>query len=161
VNMVKEMGWPARTVGIILILMAIYFLAIALERFFTFAKARRLSLEFVLGLRDRLRGRDVKAASTLAKSPPQSPIARVVAGAMDEYQEGVHALSSSGPEDVGDFDVVDAVNRALERVKEREIADLRRGLSGLATIASAAPFVGLFGTVVGIITAFQKMATEG
>ena len=161
VNMVKEMGWPARTVGIILILMAIYFLAIALERFFTFAKARSRSLEFVLGLRDRLRTRDVKAASMLAKSPPQSPIARVVAAALDEYQEGLTALSSKGPEDVGEFDVVDAVNRALERVKEREIADLRRGLSGLATIASAAPFVGLFGTVVGIITAFQKMATEG
>ncbi len=49
----------------------------------------------------------------------------------------------------------------LERVKEREITDLRRGLSGLATIASAAPFVGLFGTVVGIITAFQKMSQQG
>jgi biopolymer transport protein ExbB/TolQ len=40
-------------------------------------------------------------------------------------------------------------------------ADLRRGLSGLATVASSAPFVGLLGTVLGIITAFQLMATSG
>ncbi len=115
----------------------------------------------MLRLRDRLRARDVKGAVAAAKAPPQSPIARVVAAALDEYQEGTEALAKAGPQDVGEFDVVDAVNRALERVKEREIADLRRGLSGLATIASAAPFVGLFGTVVGIITAFQKMAKEG
>ena len=51
------------------------------------------------------------------------------------------------------------MNRALERVKERESANLRRGLSGLGTIASAAPFVGLFGTVVGIINAFRGMSS--
>ena len=63
--------------------------------------------------------------------------------------------------ELGDFDIVEAVNRALERVKEREIADLRRGLAALASIASAAPFVGLFGTVVGIINAFHSMAESG
>jgi biopolymer transport protein ExbB/TolQ len=46
----------------------------------------------------------------------------------------------------------------MERVKERELAGLRRGLPVLATVASSAPFVGLFGTVGGIITAFQKLA---
>ena len=46
----------------------------------------------------------------------------------------------------------------MERTKERELAGLRRGMPVLATVASSAPFVGLFGTVVGIITAFQKMA---
>jgi len=57
--------------------------------------------------------------------------------------------------------MVDAVNRALERVKERETANLRKGLGGLATIASAAPFVGLFGTVVGVINAFQALKGGG
>ena len=54
--------------------------------------------------------------------------------------------------------VVDGVGRSMERVKERELANMRRGLSVLATISSSAPFVGLFGTVFGIITAFQHMA---
>jgi biopolymer transport protein ExbB/TolQ len=54
--------------------------------------------------------------------------------------------------------LVDGVSRSMERGKDREIANMRRGLSALATIASSAPFVGLFGTVFGIITAFQNMA---
>src|SRR4029079_1404220 len=49
----------------------------------------------------------------------------------------------------------------IERTKEREIADLKRGLGGLASISSAAPFIGLFGTVVGIINAFRSMAATG
>jgi biopolymer transport protein ExbB/TolQ len=56
------------------------------------------------------------------------------------------------------FERADAVARTLERVKERELAGLRRGLPVLATVSSSAPFVGLFGTVGGIITAFQKLA---
>ena len=160
VEMWNHMGIPARMVVFILIGMSIYFLAVAIERFITFTRARSRSLEFVLKLRDHLRGRDIKKALATAKEPPGSPIARLVAAALEEHQEGVEALAKRGPHDIGDFDIVDAVNRALDRVKEREIADLRRGLSGLATVASSAPFVGLFGTVLGIITCFQKL-TEG
>ena len=57
--------------------------------------------------------------------------------------------------------MVEAINRALDRATLRVMADLRRGLSGLATVASSSPFVGLLGTVLGIITAFQLMATSG
>ncbi len=46
----------------------------------------------------------------------------------------------------------------MERGKKREVAGMQRGLPVLATISSSAPFVGLFGTVFGIITAFQQMA---
>ena len=52
--------------------------------------------------------------------------------------QGREALKTEGPDDVGDFDLVDSVNRALERVKERETTNLRKGLGGLATVASAA-----------------------
>ena len=62
---------------------------------------------------------------------------------------------------MGEFDLVDSVNRSLERVKERETSSLRKGLGGLATIASIAPFVGLFGTVLGIINSFQKLKEGG
>ena len=54
--------------------------------------------------------------------------------------------------------MVDGIGRSMDRVKEREIANMKRGLSALATMSSSAPFVGLFGTVFGIITAFQNMA---
>ena len=58
-------------------------------------------------------------------------------------------------------DLVDAVNRAIDRVKEREVATMKKGLGGLASISSAAPFIGLFGTVIGIINAFRSMAASG
>ena len=88
-------------------------------------------------------------------------LARVLGKAIAEYQHGLVAKHSKGPQDVGEFDLVDAVNRALERGTVRTANELRRGLGALATIGSTAPFVGLFGTVWGIIKAFQKMAIEG
>jgi biopolymer transport protein ExbB/TolQ len=63
--------------------------------------------------------------------------------------------------EIGDFDVIAAVNRAVDRSSMRTVADLRRGLGALATVGSTAPFVGLLGTVAGIITAFQSMAATG
>ena len=161
VDMWNSMGWPARSVVVVLAIMSVYSLGVTVERVATFVRARGRSLRFVLELAQSLKKRDRAAALRLAQAAPQPPIARVVAAALAEYEEGLEALHQHGADDTFDFDVVDAVNRALERVKEREIADLRRGLGGLATIASAAPFVGLFGTVVGIINAFRSMASSG
>src|SRR5688500_5377389 len=137
-----------KAVIVILVIMGIYMLAVGIERLITFLRARSRSLELVLNLQQKLRDRDVKAALTLAQVKPQGPIAMFMEAALKEYMEAIEALKTHGPEDVADFDVVDAVNRAIDRTKEREIADLKKGLGGLATIASAAPFVGLFGTVV-------------
>ena len=161
VDMWHSMGWPARMVVVVLAVMSVYSLGVMGERLRTFLRAKKLSLAFVLGLQDHLRARKTKEAQKLARQKPQPPIARVVASALDEYVEALDALEKGGPDDIGEFDVVDAVNRAIERTKEREVADLKRGLGGLATIASAAPFVGLFGTVVGIINAFRTMAASG
>jgi len=109
----------------------------------------------------KLQDKDIKAALSLAQLKPQGPIAIVIEAALTEYLEGLSALKEVGPDDVGDFDLVDNVNRAIDRVKEREIADLKKGLGGIATIASTAPFVGLFGTVVGIIIVFGTMKISG
>src|SRR5438046_2700511 len=63
-----------------------------------------------------------------------------------------HALSPEIPEKT-----IEAARRALERATAIGVEDLKRGLGGLATIGSVAPFVGLFGTTIGIINAFQGM----
>ena len=55
----------------------------------------------------------------------------------------------------------ESVARALERQAQREQQNLKRGINLLATVGSTAPFVGLLGTVVGIINAFQQMAATG
>jgi biopolymer transport protein ExbB/TolQ len=97
----------------------------------------------------------------MASTMKYGHIPRVLGAGISEYNRGREALRSAGPHDVGSFDLVEAINRALDRATLRVMADLRRGLSGLATVASSAPFVGLLGTVLGIITAFQLMATSG
>src|SRR5262249_32102445 len=145
----------------ILAIMSIYSLWVMIDRFAVFTRAKRYSLAFVLALREQLRTRDLDAALRLSQKKPQSPIARVVAEALAEYRDGVYALTHTGPEELGDFDVVDAVNRVIDRAKEREVANMKKGLGGLASISSAAPFIGLFGTVVGIINAFRAMAATG
>jgi biopolymer transport protein ExbB len=160
-DMWHHMGWLDKGVVSLLVIMSIYSLWVMIDRAYVFSRAKRHSLTFVLGLRDRMAKRDLNGALNLSKTEPQSPIAKVINEALTEYRDGLDAISKTGPDEVGEFDVVDAVNRAIDRVKEREVANMKRGLGGLGTISSGAPFIGLFGTVVGIINAFQAMAASG
>ena len=150
-----------KSVIIVLAIMGIYMLAVSIERWITFSRAKQRSLQFVYALQKKLADRDIKGALSLAQVKPQGPIAIVIEAALHEYIDGLQALKSVGPDEIGEFDLLDAVNRSIDRVKEREVADLKKGLGGLATIASAAPFVGLLGTVIGIITVFATMSTKG
>jgi biopolymer transport protein ExbB/TolQ len=161
VDMWHHMGWLDKGVVSLLVLMSIYSLWVMIDRFVVFSRAKRYSLAFVLGLRDCLTKRNLNGALNLSSKEPQSPIAKVIHEALTEYRDGLDAIAKTGPDEVGDFDVVDAVNRAIDRVKEREVASMKRGLGGLGTISSGAPFIGLFGTVVGIINAFRSMAASG
>lgn len=161
IEMWHHMGFVDKGVVALLVLMSIYSLWVMIDRAVVFAKAKRYSLSFVLGLRERMSKRDLNGALNLSKAEPQSPIAKVIFEALNEYRDGLDAVAKTGPDEVGEFDVVDAVNRAIDRVKEREIANMKKGLGGLGTISSGAPFIGLFGTVIGIINAFRSMAASG
>jgi biopolymer transport protein ExbB/TolQ len=88
-------------------------------------------------------------------------VAKVIGSGVTEFVRGVESLGPRVTDPAELEIVVDAVSRSMERVKEREIANLRRGLPVLATVSSSAPFVGLFGTVVGILKAFQSMSVAG
>ncbi|HTE54368.1 MAG TPA: MotA/TolQ/ExbB proton channel family protein [Kofleriaceae bacterium] len=160
-DMWEKMGTLAKAVNIFMALMSIWSLYVIVERWITFYKGSRQSYSYVLALRDYLGKRKVDEALSAARKHGKSPVAKVVESGLAAYKGGREALDTTGPADVGEFDLVDSVNRSLERVKEREIANLRKGLGGLATIASIAPFVGLFGTVIGIINSFQKLKEGG
>lgn len=142
-------------------LMSVWSIFVMIERGLTFFKGSRESYSYVLALRDYLSKHQVNEAITAAKRHQKSPVSKVVESGLLAYKAGLEALEKQGPQDVGDFDIVDSVNRSLERVKEREISNLRKGLGGLATIASIAPFVGLLGTVIGIIGAFTLLKGGG
>jgi biopolymer transport protein ExbB/TolQ len=160
-HMWGQMSIMVKLTTVFMGVMSVYSLYRIVERFMLFSGATRQSYSYVLLLRDFLSKRRIDEALKAARSHQRSPVAKVVESGLLAFKTGREALESNGPEDVGDFDIVDAANRALERVKERETANLRRGLGGLATIASIAPFVGLFGTVLGIINAFHLIGGGG
>jgi biopolymer transport protein ExbB/TolQ len=160
-GMWAQMGFFAKAVLIGLVIMFLIALAIIFERLSAYSKAKRQSIQYIMMLRTFLQERKMQEAVAAAQQHPNSPVAKVVGAGLREYLEGLEALREEGPDDVGDFDLVDAVNRQMERAKERETANLKRGLTWLATVGSTAPFVGLLGTVVGIINSFQGLAGDG
>ncbi len=143
------------TVG--MILMSVYMLYVIAERLITYRAASDQSIRYVQALGEYLRQHKVTEALNAAKTMPKSPVAKVMEAGLVALISGREALSTEGPDDVGDFDLVDSVNRALERVKERETSNLRKGLTYLGTTASATPFIGLLGTVIGILGTFQLL----
>ena len=155
VGLWNEMGIVARGVVVVLVVMSLYSLAITGERLVTFWRSRKQSRLYIAALAPMVEsaGR-LREAVGLDKRFAGSPIATVIGAGLNEYARGLDRAGAAPAA----FDVAEVVNRAMERSKERELASLRRGMPVLATVASSAPFVGLFGTVGGIITAFQKLA---
>jgi biopolymer transport protein ExbB/biopolymer transport protein TolQ len=86
-----------------------------------------------------------------------SHLAKVVLAGLNEYQ----FQADAGGAALSREDMMDTVRRSIQRASALTASDLKRGVASLATIGATAPFVGLLGTVVGIITAFQGIAATG
>ena len=161
IEMWHNMAPLAKAVNVMLAICSIYSLWVIIDRLIALRSVRSSSARFVGSLRDQLKFRNVDGAMQLATHQGESPVARMVKEALTEYREGLDAIRARSSHEAHEYDSVEAVERVIERVKERENADLKRGLGGLASISSAAPFIGLFGTVIGIINAFRAMAASG
>jgi len=149
------MGFIARAVAVILLIMSIWSLYISVERLLLYNKARKQSLAFARLATDHMKHDRAQAAIDAASKFPQSHLARVVSAGLQSYQFESETSPLSDPE------VVEAAARAVDRSALLTTADFKRGIGTLATIATTAPFIGLFGTVIGIINAFQGMAATG
>jgi biopolymer transport protein ExbB/TolQ len=150
-----SMGFIARAVAVILLIMSIWSLYITAERLLLYSKARKQSLAFARLATDHMKHDRAQAAIDAASKFPQSHLARVVSAGLQSYQFESETSPLSDPE------VVEAAARAVDRSALLTTADFKRGVGTLATIATTAPFIGLFGTVIGIINAFQGMAATG
>jgi biopolymer transport protein ExbB/TolQ len=157
VELWENMSIIVKVITVMMILMSVFMFYVIAERLLTFRAASEQSIRYVQALGQYLRQHKVTEALAGARSHARSPVAKVMESGLQALLQGREALKTEGPEDVGDFDLVDSVNRALERVKERETSNLRRGLAYLGTVASATPFIGLLGTVVGILGTFQLL----
>jgi biopolymer transport protein ExbB/biopolymer transport protein TolQ len=144
------MGWTARAVAIILAFMSMYSIAVMVERFLTYKSARDQSREFAPRVAQALKDNRIEEAINISDRHRKSHLAIVVNAGLQEFQAHQMSQEISG-------EIMDASKRALQRATAVKSAEFKRGLSSLATIGSTAPFVGLFGTVVGIINAFTGM----
>ena len=156
-GMIQSMNWLARGVVLVLLIMSIWSLTIAVERLWRFQKAKSESLQVALGVTPLLKQHKLEEAINFASDARfrHSHLARVLKAGLTEFQ---YETTQSLPED---FDLVEAGKRAIERETLMTTAEMKKGLGNLATISTTAPFIGLFGTVVGIIHAFQGMALTG
>jgi len=138
---------------VILSLLSVWSLAISLERVIVLARARRQSRAFARTVSPHLaEGRPLPAIDA-ARKFPHSHVARVIAAGLSTFQQKSARGLSAG-------EVIEAAGRALERTKAQTTTELSRGVGSLATIATTAPFIGLFGTVVGIVHAFRDIAAS-
>jgi biopolymer transport protein ExbB/TolQ len=154
-GLIKTMSWPALTIFFLLCLLSVYSLAVSVERWMTFQKAKHQSVKFALEVGQLLKQDKLREAIDLAKKYKHSHVAKVVSAGLLEFAYEAHGAAAQG------HDTVAAAERAIERAAMMTTADLKKGLGGLATIATTAPFIGLLGTVIGIINAFRGMAASG
>jgi len=149
----RQMGLAARLVVILLFVMSAWSIGVMIDRYMAFTAARKQSRTFAPLVAGALRDGKIDEAIHIAERHKKSHLAKVVTAGLQEFQAHQASAELSGEE-------IDSSRRALERASAIVHAELKRGLSGLATIGATAPFVGLFGTVVGIINAFHGISTE-
>ncbi|HSV07222.1 MAG TPA: protein TolQ [Candidatus Binatus sp.] len=156
-DMVLGSGLVVRVVLIILLAFSVGCWGIALAKSLEMRRARRQSERFVEIFWDAKNLSAIQAASVNLK---ESPVAQVFRGGYQELQR-VNKAKRNNPGEDESTELGGTVNvqRAIVRARTQEVTRLERGLTFLATTASTAPFIGLFGTVWGIMTAFRGLST--
>ena len=149
----KNMGILAKAVAVILFIMSIWSLAVMIDRALYFSAARKQSREFAPKVAGALKDGKLDEAIKVADRSKKSHLAEVVTAGLQEFRSYGSGGSISEEQ-------IESSKRALERSEAIVHAKLKRGLGGLATIGSTAPFIGLFGTVCGILDAFQQIAIQ-
>ncbi len=126
----------------ILLVLSVIAMYIFIERYLTITKASQIDQSFMNNIRTSVQAGNIDGAKGLCQNT-DSPVARMV-------EKGLLRIGKP----LRDIDA------AIENVGNLEIYKLEKNLSSLASIAGAAPMIGFFGTVTGMILAFYKMATE-
>ncbi len=157
-DMFSQMGMPVRILMGILVIMSMWSMGVFFERLYTFIQAGKQSKMFAPQAAKHLKDGRLKDAIAISQSKnyKYSHLGKVVLAGLQEYQfqkESGVALERD--------DLVDAVRRAIQRATALTAADLKKGMGSLATIGATAVFVGLLATTIGVINAFNGIATTG
>ena len=150
----RSMGPFAKGIVFVLAAMSVYSLTIMVSKWWSLRRAQKETIKFAPEFSQFLEEDNLTEAINLAESYKRSHVALVLGGALGE----VKPLIQDGSVTVAD---INSAERAVERNMLLEITNLKRGLAVLATVGATAPFVGLLGTTMGIVNAFQGMAVSG
>ena len=156
IEMWQAMGYVAKAVAITLIFLSVIAIYLFVERQIVFARTKTKSKKVAPKLAELLKSGKVDEALTLSskKENKGSHLARVTAAGVKEFIEGEEANLNFEQQ-------VESAQRGMDRAAIIFTQELKRGLNTLATIATSSPFIGLFGTIFGIINAFRGMALTG
>ncbi len=185
-NLIVDSGAVAKTVIVVLLMFSIVTWAIMAERWRYFRRAQAQSGEFLAYFRSERNYRQIYAAASKLPFSPAAAVYREVyekhapafplpaggAGQADHADHAGHADQADHADHAGyadqagrpkeaDQDLVESVYRDLRLAAHRELARFEQRLPLLATAGSVCPFLGLFGTVWGVMTAFLDISTQG
>lgn len=152
----NSMTVAGKSVVIVMALMSVYSIWIMIERFIMFNSAKKQSLQLLGALSNLLTKGDYTQAIEVTKKYKNSHLAKVIAAGLLEFEAARRDKRTTDPEMP-----VEAARQGMDRTAMITLAEMKENLGVLATIGATAPFVGLFGTVIGIINAFTGMATNG
>ncbi len=152
----NSMSWLAKGIVLVMFVMSVYSIWVMVERYIVYSKAKNQSVRLLGALSNLLTRGDYQQAIEVTKKFKDSHLAKVIAAGLLEFEATRRDKRNTDPEVA-----VEAARQGMDRTAMITVAELKENLGVLATIGATAPFVGLLGTVVGIIHAFQKMATGG
>jgi biopolymer transport protein ExbB/TolQ len=148
-----HMGLFARLIVGAMAVMSLMSIYVTVERLFALNKAKRQSVDFARRVGALFSQGGIEAAAAAEPTEDAGYLGRVIQAGLAAYRNTRHSA---------DTDLVfESVSRALERQAHREAQNMKGGQSVLGTVGSTAPFVGLLGTVMGIVNSFQSMAASG
>ena len=158
VELFNSMGPTAMAIAAVLFIMSFWSVGVAIERIYTYSQASKQSKMYAPLVAKHLKDGRLKEAIALSSSKEYrySHLAKVVLAGLQEYQFQQETGSNLSREDL-----LDTVRRSIQRATALTSNDLKKGITGLATIGATAPFVGLLGTVIGVIVAFVGIASTG
>jgi biopolymer transport protein ExbB/biopolymer transport protein TolQ len=153
-ELLGNVGFFGGAVMACLAILSLFSVAMIVDKHRRFRQAAHQSQKYKPLLGKFLHGGGVQDLIDAGRKHPNSHIAQVVTAGITEY-DGVRQAGGNPVESL------ELVTSALEDAKAETLINMKRGLGFLATIGSTAPFIGLFGTVVGIINAFRGIAATG
>ena len=158
VSAVLSAGIVVQITFLILIVMSVVSWAIIFQKYFFFKGVKQLNtyLDDVF-----LKDGSFEEIYSKARSHEQSSLAQIFISGYSEMQKILKQESPSETDSIKSLKGLDNIERALRKASENELSLMENGLGFLATTGSSCPFIGLFGTVFGIMSSFNSIAVMG